>query len=252
VSGDEAAAFYDDLASEYDLIFGDWDAAIAGQAGVIGRLFGTEVRTVLDASCGIGTQALGLAAAGLDVTATDISPRSVARCAEEASARGLTMKTAVADLRALEAAVAGPYDAVISFDNSLPHLDSEADLRAAMRSVRRVLRPGGRFLGSIRDYDALLLARPSGDPPRVSADGAGERIVFQVWDWKDDRRYLLRHFVVRSDGDAWQVSERRSQYRAVCRDELTALMRDAGFAAVHWSMPEESGYYQPIFVAQAT
>ncbi|HSD81583.1 MAG TPA: methyltransferase domain-containing protein [Solirubrobacteraceae bacterium] len=43
---------------------------------------------MLDASCGIGTQAIGLARAGFTVTATDISPVSVERCAREAAAAG--------------------------------------------------------------------------------------------------------------------------------------------------------------------
>lgn len=43
---------------------------------------------MLDASCGIGTQAIGLARAGFTVTATDISLVSVERCAREAAAAG--------------------------------------------------------------------------------------------------------------------------------------------------------------------
>ena len=36
---------------------------------------GSTSGAVLDASCGIGTQAVGLARAGSPVTATDLSPR---------------------------------------------------------------------------------------------------------------------------------------------------------------------------------
>ncbi|MDQ3319881.1 MAG: class I SAM-dependent methyltransferase [Actinomycetota bacterium] len=68
-----------------------------------------QVRRVLDPACGIGTQALGLAAAGYDVTATDVSERSVDRCAREAAARGLPVKTHVADLRSLDSGVAGRF-----------------------------------------------------------------------------------------------------------------------------------------------
>jgi SAM-dependent methyltransferase len=97
-SGD-VTDFYDQLAEGYHLIFTDWETAIARQAEVIERLLAgheRQVRWVLDAACGVGTQALGLAAAGYDVTATDVSERSVERCAREAAARGLPIKTQVA------------------------------------------------------------------------------------------------------------------------------------------------------------
>jgi glycine/sarcosine N-methyltransferase len=153
------ATFYDDLADDYHLIFADWDASIGRQALFIKRLLdehGVGTGRVLDASCGIGTQAIGLAQAGFDVMATDISEASVARCAREASQRGLRVRTAVADLRSLDRDVAERFDAVVSFDNALPHLLADEDLAAAAGAVRSVLRPGGVLCASIRDYDAAL------------------------------------------------------------------------------------------------
>jgi hypothetical protein len=65
----EPEAFYDDLALDYHLIFADWEASIARQAEALAPLLGAA-ETVLDAACGIGTQALGLARAGFAVTAS--------------------------------------------------------------------------------------------------------------------------------------------------------------------------------------
>ncbi|MFD7620096.1 class I SAM-dependent methyltransferase, partial [Streptomyces sp. NPDC059802] len=63
--------FYDDLAHDYHLMFRDWDASIAYQAEVLGGLLrqslGAGPHSVLDCSCGIGTQAIGLALAGHQV-----------------------------------------------------------------------------------------------------------------------------------------------------------------------------------------
>jgi hypothetical protein len=56
--------FYDRMAGLYHLIFPDWDASIERQgeqlAGLIRERWGAAARTVLDVSCGIGTQAIGL------------------------------------------------------------------------------------------------------------------------------------------------------------------------------------------------
>jgi len=227
-----ADRFYDDLADEYHLIFADWEASIARQAAILRGLLG-DARTVLDAACGIGTQALGLAAAGYDVTATDMSAGAVARCAREARERGLELRTAVADLRTLDT---GVFDAVVCMDNALPHLLTEEDLARACAALHRSLVPGGLLLASIRDYDA----GPAGDPPRV-LDG---RTVEQIWEWQDDERYVLRHRIER-DG---AVTERRTTYRALRRATLTAALRGAGFRDVAWP---DTGFYQPVVSARS-
>jgi glycine/sarcosine N-methyltransferase len=248
------AEFYDELADEYHLIFADWDATIAWQAGVITgllRALGLTAGAVLDASCGIGTQAIGLARAGFSVTATDISRASVERCAREASARGLTMTTGVADLRVLDVDGRGSFDAALSFDNALSHLLDDADLNAACAALRRVLRPGGVLLASIRDYDEAVSRRPSGDLPRRYAGNDGERIVFQVWDWVSDDRYTLRHFIMDGNPGRWRVTERRTTCRALLRAVLTDALGRAGFDDVVWQMPRETGFYQPIVAARA-
>jgi glycine/sarcosine N-methyltransferase len=229
----EPEAFYDDLAADYHLIFADWEASIARQAEVLTALL-RDAETVLDAACGIGTQALGLARAGFAVTASDVSPAAVARCAREAAARGLPIRTAVADLRTLDL---GRFDAVICMDNALPHLLTDEDLAAACASLHRSLVPAGLLLASTRDYDAA----PTGDPPRRFA----HRTVEQIWEWEDDERYVLRHRIVR-DGE---VTERRTRYRALRRATLTAALRTAGFADVTWP---PTRFPQPVVSARAS
>jgi len=247
------AEFYDELAADYHLIFADWDAAVAWEAGIITGLLrdlGLTAGAVLDASCGIGTQAIGLAQAGFMVTATDISPASVERCAREAAARGLVLTTAVADIRLLDVAGAGGFAAAVSFDNALAHLLDDAGLAAGCAALRHVLRPGGLLLASIRDYDAVLRARPPGDPPRRYVTGAGERITFQLWDWAPDDRYTLRHFIMTRSGRGWTVAERATTLRALRRATVSEALSRAGFAGVDWRMPEETGFYQPIVIAR--
>ena len=257
MAADETPAdFYDGLADDYHLIFADWDAAIARQARVITDLLrknhGLTSGAVLDASCGIGTQSIGLARAGFAVTATDISPAAVKRCAHEAAARGLDITTGVADLRVLDIDGAGCFDAVLSFDNALPHLLDDADLRAACRALRRAVRPGGALLASIRDYDTVLRERPPGDLPRRFVTDAGERIVFQVWEWETDDRYVVRHFIMDGNAHRWTVTERRTTYRAVSRAALSDALRGAGFEEIRWQMPEETGFYQPVVSARSS
>jgi SAM-dependent methyltransferase len=249
-----SAAFYDALAGDYHLIFPDWGAAIAWEAEILTGLMrdlGVTAGAVLDASCGIGTQAIGLAQAGFAVTATDLSPASVARCAREAAGRGLRIATAVADMRVLGGVGNGGFDAAVTLDNALAHLLDDADLDAACAALRRVLRPGGVLLASIRDYDEALRTRPSGDPPRRYATAEGERITFQLWDWGPDDRYTLRHFIMVTRGRGWSVAERTATCRALRRATVAEALGRSGFGDIAWRTPAETGFYQPIVTARA-
>src|SRR5688500_7554859 len=74
-SHDSASAFYDALAPYYHLIFDDWNASISWQGTALDSLIKSFApsagNSLLDVSCGIGTQSLALAARGYDVTASD-------------------------------------------------------------------------------------------------------------------------------------------------------------------------------------
>jgi len=72
--------FYNRLAPFYHLIYPDWYASIDRQASTLDAIIRERLPhpiTILDIACGIGTQALGLAALGYDVTASDLSSASV-------------------------------------------------------------------------------------------------------------------------------------------------------------------------------
>ncbi len=66
--------FYDEMADGYHLIYSDWDASMRRHGNALDALIGDDRVEVLDCSCGIGTQAIGLAMRGYRVTGTDLSP----------------------------------------------------------------------------------------------------------------------------------------------------------------------------------
>ena len=248
--------FYDDLAADYHHVYADWEAGIERQASVLDQLIRCESSAsksvVLDCSCGIGTQAIGLAQRGYEVFASDLSPRAVARAESEAAKRGLNVRFAVADVRELQCAFDQQFDVVISCDNSLPHLLTDEDLTLALRNIRRVLTDKGLFVASIRDYDRLLAEKPSYVVMNPGGTHEEEVIVFQIWDWsKESDTYLLRLFIMNRVSSEWQVKEIRTRYRAMRRNELTAALESVGFTKVTWHKPEQSGYFQPIVTAQA-
>jgi SAM-dependent methyltransferase len=244
-----ARDFYNSLAETYDLYYVDWDEEISTQAETIRRLlpdFADHGRRLLDCSCGIGTQALGLAAKDR-VVAADFSFASVDRARREGRERKLDLGFAVADMRRLPFAN-GSFDAVISFDNSLPHLTTEADLRAGLTEMARVLRDEGTLLISVRDYDEARARRPRTTAPSVRDVPGGRFITFQIWHWSDDgERYGFEHIQMEHIYPyEWRVHRRMTTYWALTRAQITVELQAVGLSVVEWLEPSDTGYFQPI------
>lgn len=253
---DETTRFYDWLAGRYNAVYADWEGSVRRQAaaldGVIRAALGAGPHRVLDCTCGIGTQALGLAELGYGVRGTDLSPASIDRARGEAARRGLAVRFDVADVRSLSLGSEPAFDVVLSADNALPHLTTAGALRAALDRMVLHARPGGLFLASIRDYDTLLADRPHGTSPTVTGAPGARRITFQTWSWPDDGDvYELELFVMQESGDGvWRTESRRAHYRALRRETLGGMLEDAGLCDVHWILPAESGFFQPLVTAR--
>jgi glycine/sarcosine N-methyltransferase len=248
--------FYDRLASNYHLIFEDWDASIKRQAAALGAILERECDTqnvlrILDCACGIGTQTLGLASLGFTVTACDLSPASVERTRVEAEKRRLNVQLFVADMLDLTEIPDRDFDAVICMDNALPHLESDEQLLQAATQIRRKLRAGATFIGSMRDYDSLVEQRPVVQGPAFYSDQGNRRIVHQVWDWSDERRYAFHLYITREVQGSWEGQHYVADYRAVLREEFSRILHAAGFVGCRWISTAESGFYQPIVLARA-
>jgi SAM-dependent methyltransferase len=252
---DPVRRFYDELAPDHHLVYADWKASVRRQAAALDRLIrghlGPRPLTVLDCACGIGTQSIGLALHGYRVHGTDLSPQAIERARREALGFAVRPSFAVADMRALGAHVEGTFDVVLACDNAIPHLLTDEDLGRALRIMGTKLVEGGLLLASLRDYDRLRVERPRITPPNVFEGADGRRIVFQLWDWTaDSDHYTVHLFIVQDRPGGWQMAHRTAAYRAIRRDELGERLRQAGYSDVSWSMPEESGYFQPIVSAR--
>jgi hypothetical protein len=145
----------------------------------------------------------------------------------------------------------GDFDAVICMDNALPHLEGAEQMLQALTQIRGKLRAGAVFMASIRDYDSLVQERPVVQGPAFYTDQGKRRIVHQVWDWIDGRRYAFHLYITREVQDGWETQHYVSNYRAVLREEFSRTLQAAGFVDCRWILTAESGFYQPIVLAKA-
>ena len=244
-------SFYDNMASQYDKLFLDWHSDVQQQAAILDRLFRANgfdnTARVLDCACGIGTQAIGIAALSYDVTASDISDNELAEASARADAKGVTIRFEHADFCALSETFSEQFDIVIAMDNALPHMLTREALESAVRSIAGRTARGGIFAASIRDYDSILTDKPPYSPPYIHCTEKGKRVSFQTWDWKGDNYHLTQYII--DDEETLDISKFECEYRATRRQELTDLMLSNGFIKVVWEFPEKTGFYQPIVIA---
>jgi SAM-dependent methyltransferase len=244
---------YDEIANLYHLVYEDWDAAIDRQAAALDGLFreriGPPPHSVLDVSCGIGTQALGLAARNYKVTASDLSHGAVARARREASQRGLEIEFSVADMRECAGTHSGEYDVVLSADNSIPHLPSQTEVTKALDGFYRCLRPGGIAVVGVRDYSPDEGRKSPQMCPYGFREHEGDRyFVFQTRDWQDDTYRVAMYFVREANGDrAAEVTAGVSQYYPVGIGQVMSMLGNVGFDDVRHV---DKVLHQPVIVGR--
>lgn len=249
--------FYDRLSPEYrDNMGWDWEAGMRREGATLDRILMNVLEcagphSLLDCTCGIGTQAIGLALLGHQVYASDLSPVSLERARQEALDLGVSMQFGVADFRDLGSTISDTFDVVLSCDNAIAHCLDDDDLKAALESMKSRLKPGGLILVSLRDYDALLADKRRFNNEHVDDRPDGRRVVFQLWDWADDERSYRNHqFLIKESDGHYELKHFETVLRALRHHEILAAVEAVGYAEVRWHAPEASGYYQPIVTAK--
>lgn len=243
----ETEQFYEGLTPLYHLIYPDWGQSVQRQArdldSLIRELWGDGMHRVLDVSCGIGTQALGLAQLRYDVTASDLSTEEVERAKTEAARRGITIVFSVADMRESYTHHARQFDIVISCDNSVPHLLTDDDILTAFKQFHQCTRPGGGCIVSVRDYEKEDLSKRQIKPYGIREQNGVRWLLWQVWDPHGLTYDVTMYFVEDRGGAECRTRAFRSTYYAVGIPKLMELISEAGFEDVRRL---DDRFFQPI------
>jgi len=241
--------FYDQIAERYHLIYPDWDASIRRQAGHLNsviREFFPSTSRILDVSCGIGTQALGLSEIGYQIVASDISPASCERARREADSRGLSIDIRVGDMRSISSDHKD-IDLIIACDNALPHLLDRSEILNTFQGFHSHLPNGGGCIISVRDYATIDFSEDRLVPYGIRTDGSKRWLLFQAWHPDSPFYDLDLYFVEDTGGTRCDTFVSRSRYLAISISDLMDLMREAGFSEV---VRLDERYFQPIILGK--
>ena len=110
-----------------------------------------KVKSILDLTCGTGSQVFFLAERGYDVTGADFSPALLEQARNRALRERVDVNFIDGDMRTLKV---GQFDAVITIFNAVGHL-TKAGFEKAMKNIRSNLKNSGLYIFDIFNLDAM-------------------------------------------------------------------------------------------------
>lgn len=243
--------YYNGLAPYYKYIYPNWDASVQRQAKVLDgviRDFVGQKKTVLDVACGIGTQSIGLAKLGYQVTSSDLSFAEIDQARQEALRYGVQIEFQVVDMRQVWNAYQREFDIVIACDNSVPHLLSNDEILLAFRQFYKCTKSGGCCIITVRDYTLLENRDKQMYPRLVHQTDNGQVVMFDVWDF-DDAHYEITTYILEDVGKSVAQTHvlRGGKYYCVEIPTLEKLFKEAGFRDV---VTLRDRFFQPLLIAK--
>jgi SAM-dependent methyltransferase len=234
--------YYDMLAEHYHLLYRDWESTLEREGLLLRRWFtDRDITTVLDASCGTGTQAIALAQIGYRVLAADSSAGMIEQARLNAATYDVSARISFLQAGFLDLAhmvdTSGDLDAIVTKGDAFSQLITDEEIEETLHGFYQLLRPGGTILIGMRDYEPLIQERPRFLPGRIHdpEDNDGRRIiVFEVWDWEegDPLTVTVNHFVVQGDDEHYSTRRYPIRCRALTADEVQVVLLEAGFVEI--------------------
>ena len=110
-----------------------------------------KVHSVLDMTCGTGSQVFYLAERGYGVTGSDFSPGLIEIARQKSAEAQENIRFVIGDMRTLKV---GKFDAVITMFNAIGHL-TRAGFEKALGNIRKNLAPGGIYIFDIFNLESM-------------------------------------------------------------------------------------------------
>ncbi len=197
---------YSAFSEDYDR-FVDWESRLAVEIPFLAEElnalkphFGDKVR-VLDTACGTGQHLIALARLGFSCAGTDLSQGMVAKARQNITSAGLQFpiyRVGFGDLN--DVFERENFDALLCLGNSLPHVLTPAELDITLRDFHAVLRPGGRLIVQMRNFNPILSSHDRWMPPQTYKEGDRTWIFIRFYDFDPDDRITFNILVLDNSG----------------------------------------------------
>ena len=223
--------FDSSYASQYDALYGDKDyVAECDLVAAAAKAHGVAMGRMLDVGCGTGGHSLEWARRGVACVGVDMSPSMIALAEEKVAGlpEAVRPEFLVGDAQTFTAG--DEFDVATMMFAVLGYMSSNDAVLAALRNVRRHLRPGGLFAFDCWYGPAVLGVKPE-DRVRV-VEGQKGQTIRSASTAIDSFRHLA-HVTFRLwsvEGDRYLgYTEETHAMRYFFPQELALLLDVAGF-----------------------
>lgn len=246
-------AGYGALAEVYEWLISDAKAtpsAFASAFDDVVTLLPPNAR-VLDSSCGTGQLAVGLAGLGMRVVATDASAAMVRRTAELADELGASLRTVRAAWNELpDHFDDASFHMVFCVGNSLHHAEGARARSAALESMSRLLRPGGRLVLTSRNWERVRAGGSRLDiRDRLVRRNDRDAVVAYRWEipehWEQEHHIEIAVARLGADGSVDVCSELLSSWPYRYED-LTLEMQGVGLTVERSTFDPQAENYMVV------
>lgn len=215
-----------------------WPERLVREKPLFERLFASAPdRSVLDLGCGTGEHAFLFASFGMRVTGVDLSEEQIRAARETAEDLVERPRFLSGDLRGLDALLGDDrFGAAVCIGNTIPHLQTPADLDLFLGGLARHIQPGAPFLLQLLNYRRILDAKVRALPVNVRpGEREGEEIVFlRLMTPQPDGSLLFHPTTLRYTASAETpleiVSSRSVRLHPWTLEELEPALLSSGFS----------------------
>lgn len=213
------------LAAHYSWMAGKpFEESVADQQALLRECIPGAPGRCLDLGSGSGYQAIALAQMGAsEVHALDTSEALLAEL--EHHAAGLPVIPHLADIAVFEEVVPGPFNTIVCMGDTLPHLESKADVARMLRASAAQLAPGGVLVLSWRD----MAQPPKGLNRFIPVRMSDERIMLCFIE--DTGEGVMVHDLVFEKGAGdWSLAKSAYPKLKLPEGEIRRVLGEAGLA----------------------
>ena len=216
--------FYSSIAEQYDLIFPySPPQKKFVQSSVSAPL---ERKDILDIGCGTGNLTIELNPLFGSITGIDLDSEMIKAAKQKSDQPAFFCRNMLELAKDFSPA---SFDVVLCFGNTLVHLDGLGEIAEFFSQTRKVLKPGGKVLLQIINYDRILDQQVDHLPTIENDQIKFER--FYAYQKNTHRVNFDTRLTIKQNGE---VIENSVPLYPILKDELKQILIDSGFDLIRW------------------
>ncbi|WP_280771424.1 class I SAM-dependent methyltransferase [Salipaludibacillus daqingensis] len=212
--------FYTALSSYYDDIFQTNEKAI--------QLIKKKVKgtRLLDLAAGTGEEAIELAKAGYEVTATDLNDQMVEIMKSKIKLRNLPLVIKKMDMNLLGEAPEAGFDGIYCIGNSFVHLQNRQKMIRLLNTAYEKLNKNGVFIIQVVNYDRIYSQKINQLP---TIENKEKGLIFERFYKAEDDHFRFRMRLTIENEAMSDVLESETPLSPLTKDSFVSILESSAF-----------------------